>query len=714
MVKEVTIFKGVRVTAPTNWSKMSKEQKARFIATAQQQYKADLEAEEQRRAEEEARRQAEVEDESAALLAAAKSAEFPKDDDGDEEMKDLSHQTGETTSTPPHTARTGVSSDMSGQLETEGGTEGGTTENESQGSVDSPQIENMDETENENMEIDANQNAASQPQGTGTPSQPPQPPPTTQTPQAPPPPPPAITTTAGPYLGAPGPSSRPDEVIGPDPSIPPKFQFHFVSDGSTFPRRPQTAGSQSGRKRPNTSADNESGRDPKRPKFSKSFTITPMPEFTHPTQPAPRGKGESFWMDDLLPDGGPGRGFLDNKRTASLLGERNRLADGFVCHEIFRRNIWITDKYLSMEDKRNMALALSVCRATVEGQRDDDSVAINFIGETMAPCIPEELRHKKAQEYIVGLVQGLISGQNSQWFVPIAKVDVPKPRAEGADPSAPVETQELDTATMGKEAAQRLITTFPLALHWLYKCSATPQPKVRTFVKDSILQCIISIALRGLITGRKLSKISKALEAQGSYAPSLNEDHIRTLWALYGQFVTDETAGPLFVAWKAMLPDQVLTVKLILDQALYTGLTQFITVGRAIRAFPTFPWGTVFPQEWSAYIKALQAVRGNPFYGYKKSLGEAASANYKGIAWIARQLLMRSGGNDTLEGCKGFAETIPNQSSIEKMIRAELSKQAEAYEQGLSLSPDWDQVRELVDEYSEMFTNSMGELVMNR
>jgi hypothetical protein len=61
-------------------------------------------------------------------------------------------------------------------------------------------------------------------------------------------------------------------------------------------------------------------------------------------------------------------------------------------------------------------------------------------------------------------------------------------------------------------------------------------------------------------------------------------------------------------------------------------------------------------------------IGGNPYYGFKKNIGEAASTRYKYLGWVAKELLIRGAGKGTLSSYQGWPRTVPNHDRVRQMI----------------------------------------------
>lgn len=95
-------------------------------------------------------------------------------------------------------------------------------------------------------------------------------------------------------------------------------------------------------------------------------------------------------------------------------------------------------------------------------------------------------------------------------------------------------------------------------------------------------------------------------------------------------------------AWIADLPNGALRLQLTLEQALGSGMTAFIVVGRAMIKYPDFPWGRLnilTSGELANCLIALTTVNGNPYNGFNRTMEPVRSTLYSSIAYVAKELL---------------------------------------------------------------------------
>ena len=140
------------------------------------------------------------------------------------------------------------------------------------------------------------------------------------------------------------------------------------------------------------------------------------------------------------------------------------------------------------------------------------------------------------------------------------------------------------------------------------------------------------------------------------------------------QFCTNldqNTVDALFQSWQERIPARALRIRLLVQQAAYSGLTCLITIGRYMRRFPNFPWHKVwslYHDEMTNFAAAVAVVNGNKYYGFAKDLGVAKSTKYKDVAWIAKELLIRLNGEVSLTRYGGWPRVPKFHEAAKLMI----------------------------------------------
>lgn len=95
------------------------------------------------------------------------------------------------------------------------------------------------------------------------------------------------------------------------------------------------------------------------------------------------------------------------------------------------------------------------------------------------------------------------------------------------------------------------------------------------------------------------------------------------------------------------MQDQSLQLRVTLEQAAETGLTQYHTIRKAFLEFPNFKWDRVagvLPEDFAKFHAALNAAGANRYNGFHRDLGVAAATNFASLAWVAKELFIRRGG----------------------------------------------------------------------
>ncbi|KDR14400.1 hypothetical protein L798_11875 [Zootermopsis nevadensis] len=384
------------------------------------------------------------------------------------------------------------------------------------------------------------------------------------------------------------------------------------------------------------------------------------------------------------------RGYMDTPERIQELVLDNPLTIGMVSQAMFCHASQLDGVQLENKTLHLMSLMLSYAKCHRFGRRGEDHVKLCLIGELMAPYIPDGLLSTNADVCVVECAMTL-ANEETGLYVPEAIFSL-----NGTDTAVPSAINVVD---------------FDAALAFLYYTRVHVKPVILTYLRDCMIEFYFCVSTRGQATDAKIERFSTNYKEQFGYIPRLSSTRMRLYYQHYGKHITHTNIRPLLETWVKDFPDTALALKLILKQAAFSGLTQLLTIGQALLTFRDFPWSRLhrlFPGEFEAYRTAMRLVDGNPYFGYVRDMKAAASRHYRNLAYAAKELLIRSGGHESLKAYQGWARSCKSQAAVLNMINSYLSKRTaevgEGVEQVLAgpVSESFDEV----DKYRQMV---MGE-----
>jgi len=143
--------------------------------------------------------------------------------------------------------------------------------------------------------------------------------------------------------------------------------------------------------------------------------------------------------------------------------------------------------------------------------------------------------------------------------------------------------------------------------------------------------------------------------------------------ALQGVVVPYDTKNgslrEIFERFNAFLPERCLRLKLLVEQAQGTGLSQLNLIQDALLQFPDFCWfrlESLFPGELASVQSALAAYNEDPYMGLRPS-NPIPATKYKGFAYASKQLLIKIAGVRTLEALRTFGN-MTNTAAVDALI----------------------------------------------
>lgn len=153
----------------------------------------------------------------------------------------------------------------------------------------------------------------------------------------------------------------------------------------------------------------------------------------------------------------------------------------------------------------------------------------------------------------------------------------------------------------------------------------------------------------------------------------LSSSAMKTFFQMYGALINEETIENIINRWINLTPQTAVRVRTTLTQARGSGLTTYITIGKAMKKYPDFNWGTVsemYPEDWNNFTNATQVIGDNAWYGFSKNLGQVAATKYRILGYIAKELFVKVGGDQPLSRYQGWTNSIPHRAAIDRMIAA--------------------------------------------
>nr|WPV62255.1 MAG: putative nucleocapsid [Wufeng shrew chuvirus 1] len=359
-------------------------------------------------------------------------------------------------------------------------------------------------------------------------------------------------------------------------------------------------------------------------------------------------------------------------------------------------NIYPFTGLITFPNAFNMGFVYAAARCASHGRNDEASRMAVAIGELMAPNMPLErrlttndarveisrvvaylmcneelfksictLEHATWVEMITIAPPGAVAGTHLGIFYDRYRASIIAVPGSGDAPtwgnSIPWKSS-IHMASLLPEDAMLILNKVS---EYLY------QRKFIDATVPIIVTTHLSFSRRGQITERVSDKISEGLKTDFNISYSPSPQIISQVYQAYGDFIDGSTAGLLFGYWLELLPPTALRLRLNLEQTALSGLTALHTIVRAFTDYPTFPWiqvAALMQNEFMQVNAALLAVGGNVYYGYNKDLGVAKSTNFKNLAWVAKELCIRVGGDAGLSQYSGWTKAPVRKDRLENII----------------------------------------------
>jgi hypothetical protein len=181
----------------------------------------------------------------------------------------------------------------------------------------------------------------------------------------------------------------------------------------------------------------------------------------------------------------------------------------------------------------------------------------------------------------------------------------------------------------------------------------------------------LAIPKRGNVSQKKLEDVCNEIQTATGKTITVDTNICELMYRYAGKHVNDANAGGIFVRWAGMLEaDTALRSRLACQQAAQSGLTALCTIKKAITTYGDFNWGRVMAWfgEAAAVREAFIAVNNNPYFGFRGDLGNAKSSRYRQTAFVAKELLIRLAGMQSLRRYQGWARSVTYNDAVIALI----------------------------------------------
>lgn len=192
---------------------------------------------------------------------------------------------------------------------------------------------------------------------------------------------------------------------------------------------------------------------------------------------------------------------------------------------------------------------------------------------------------------------------------------------------------------------------------------------------------IVAFGKRGTVSPQYVNKITEACTVELGYSHGIDADLIALFWSSYGRALNADTAQLVAERWSRYIPANALRLSIVLQQAANSGLTSIITIGRALKAYPTFPWAKMrrlYPTEFANATTAFREINNNPYYGYNQSSTPASSTKFKNLAYWCKEIIIRIDGDNALARYKGWTRTPTHSNAVTHWIDEYANQLAQA------------------------------------
>lgn len=184
----------------------------------------------------------------------------------------------------------------------------------------------------------------------------------------------------------------------------------------------------------------------------------------------------------------------------------------------------------------------------------------------------------------------------------------------------------------------------------------------------------LAMAKKGDITARKLEAVMNQIQAECGKQLDMQPSLLRMIWNKVGVHIPYASLGPMFERWEGITDGITLRMRVTLQQAAWTGLTQFTTIRRMMTEYPGFPWAkvaTVLPADFANFTQAARIIGGDKYFGFKPNVGAAAATGFLSLGYVAKEMMVKVGGKEgsAILAYKGWIENPRSKTVLDTLIR---------------------------------------------
>lgn len=140
----------------------------------------------------------------------------------------------------------------------------------------------------------------------------------------------------------------------------------------------------------------------------------------------------------------------------------------------------------------------------------------------------------------------------------------------------------------------------------------TAQPAYMSRGVTIITNVVVAVTKRGHLTEAAKTKIQNGMKDDLNIDWNVMDEALVLFFKHFGGPITDATIEGYVRQWLDLIPQVALRLRLCLQQVAGSGITAYLTIGRAMVSYPDFPWhriAVIMDRDWANYRLALETSR---------------------------------------------------------------------------------------------------------
>lgn len=183
----------------------------------------------------------------------------------------------------------------------------------------------------------------------------------------------------------------------------------------------------------------------------------------------------------------------------------------------------------------------------------------------------------------------------------------------------------------------------------------------------------IGLGKRGTVTEEKLNSLNEAIRLETNFDVRVSNEEVQAVGSNMSPYVDEVNARVIMEGIATSMDTYSLRLKILMNQTAKSGMTSYWAIRDAFTRYRDFPWNVasgLIGQDFINFDIAVRLVGNNEYYGFKKSLGDAAHSKYLSLGWLCCALLIKNNPEEygNLKAYRGTTTNPARKDQLQALI----------------------------------------------